>query len=63
MGDEDFMNECYETAKRIFKLAVRNYTVDNPNKTENSLFKNRGFDKDYVKVALTKHMDAKAKIK
>ena len=61
LDSEDYMNECYESAHKVFKAASRAYGAANTNKPLNSLFKYRGFDKDYVKGILDKFVDAKAK--
>jgi len=60
LEDEAYMQQCYESAFKLFKAAARAYGAANTNKPLNSLFKYRSFDKDYVKGILDKFVDAKA---
>jgi len=57
LDDEDYMNSIYKEAVSIFKIAARLYATNNPDKPINSLFKNRSFDKDYVRPRITKYLD------
>ncbi|MBE8726121.1 AIPR family protein [Flavobacterium hungaricum] len=52
---ENFLEFYYETAKIIFFNSADEY-VKNTNKSKNSLFKFRGFDKDYVRPEIDKYI-------
>ena len=60
LEDDVYMPQIYETAFKLFKAASRAYATAHPTKPFNSLFKYRGFDKDYVKGILDKFVIAKA---
>jgi len=55
---EDFLEKYYEIAKEIFFKSADEY-VNATNKTKNSLFKNRGFDKDYIIPQIDKYFTEK----
>ena len=63
LGDDVYMEDTYKAAKKILKLSVREYSTANPSKPENSIFKNRGFDKDYLRPVISKFVDNKEKKK
>ena len=57
ISDDVYMTETYKKAAQIFKAAARRYSTNNPDKPINSLFKNRGFDKDYLRPIINKYLD------
>lgn len=61
LTDDTYMAEWYDSAKRVFKIGIRNYSVKNQDKPGNSLFKNRSFDKDFLKHTISKFIEAKEK--
>ena len=52
---ENFLEPYYEIAKEIFFKSADEY-VKTTNKFKNSLFKLRGFDKDYIKPQIEKYL-------
>lgn len=52
---DDFLESYYNTAKQIFFSAADDY-VDATLKTKNSLFKFRGFDKDYLRPKIETYL-------
>lgn len=55
LENETLIEECYNTAKIIFFEAADCYSRTT-GKSKTSLFKNRGFDKDYLKVKIDEHL-------
>ena len=58
LEDDVYMDAKYKLAKRIFTASVRRYAKANPDKTENSFFKNRSFDKDYLRPVINQYVNA-----
>lgn len=58
LDDEDLMERNYALSKNILFEAAKNY-VEDTKKTKTSLFKNRGFDKDYLIPIIDLHFDKK----
>jgi hypothetical protein len=52
---ENLLESYYETAKLIFFLSADEY-ARTTNKSKNSLFKLRSFDKDYIRPQIEKHL-------
>ena len=53
LNDDKLIEKYYENSKVIFESAARNYSK-NTGKAINSLFKNRSFDKDYLRPQIDK---------
>ncbi len=58
IDDDSLLEEYYSSSKQIFFIAADEYSR-NTNKTRNSLFKLRSFDKDYLRPAIDKYLTEK----
>lgn len=56
MNDDDALDKYYLISKNIFFKAADEY-VKSTGKSKNSLFKNRGFDKDYLRPQIDKYLN------
>lgn len=61
LHDENFLADYYQTAKIIFSNAAEKYTAST-GKTMNSLFKNRSFDKEYLRPAIENYLKEKSNL-
>lgn len=59
--DENYLDAKFEIAKKIFKQSVSKYSTET-GKTKISVFKNRHFDKDYLRPAINKYFDKKKEL-
>jgi|JI10StandDraft_1071094.scaffolds.fasta_scaffold217011_1 hypothetical protein len=58
LKDDNFLNENYKIAKEILSEAATKYAAST-GKTITSLFKNRNFDKDYLRPAIETYLTPK----
>lgn len=58
LADDILLDKYYNAAKEIFFQAAEDYS-STTNKSKNSLFKNRSFDKDYLRPQIDKFQDKK----
>ena len=58
LGNEELFSDYYEKAKTILWEASNKY-VNDTKKTRISLFKNRGFDRDYIKPTIEEYFENK----
>lgn len=56
INEEDYIENKYEIAKKILKNAAKKYSEET-GKTQTSLFKNRQFDKEYLKPAINRFLE------
>lgn len=56
LDNDEAMSNYYDIAKEIIELAAEEYTVKT-GKTKTSLFKNRNFDKDYLRPQIENYLE------